>query len=102
MAMDANIADFPKAAEYFRRSSEQGDNDATYALAMLYKEGTGVAKDRQKAVQLLKVAAEEQHISSMVDYAIAVFNGDGVVVTALKLSPSSLDSKRVSDASSLA
>jgi TPR repeat protein len=78
MAMDANIADFPKAAEYFRRASEQGDNDATYALAMLYKEGTGVAKDRQKAVQLLKVAAEEQHISSMVDYAIAVFNGDGV------------------------
>ena len=78
MAMDATLSDFPKAADLFRRASEQGDDDASYALAMLYREGTGVIKDRQKATQLLKVAAEDHHLSSLVEYAIALFNGDGV------------------------
>ncbi len=78
MEMDAPVANFQRAADFFRRASEVGDSDATYALAMLYREGTGVAQDRQKAAQLLKAAADERNIAAEVEYGVALFNGDGV------------------------
>ena len=78
METDGAVANFVKAAEFFRRASTGGDNDATYALAMFYREGTGVEKDRKQGAALLKIAADENNIAAQVEYAIALFNGDGV------------------------
>lgn len=78
IAIDADFQDFPRAATLFREAAELGDMDAAYGLAVIYREGTGVARDRDESVKWLKRAAEERHIAAMVEFAIALFNGDGV------------------------
>ncbi|MFN3891612.1 MAG: SEL1-like repeat protein [Beijerinckiaceae bacterium] len=78
LAIDAEIQDFPRAALLFRKAAELGDVDAAYGLAVLYREGTGVPRDRAESVKWLKRAAEERHIAAMVEFAVALFNGDGV------------------------
>ena len=45
---------------------------------MLLREGLGVSRDRPRAVGYLRQAAEEKHVAAMVEYAIALFNGEGV------------------------
>lgn len=77
MAIDAEFQDFPRAAGLFRRAAELGDMDAAYGLAVLFREGTGVARDRAESVRWLKRAADERHIAAMVEYAIVLFNGEG-------------------------
>jgi TPR repeat protein len=52
--------------------------DAAYGLAVLYREGTGVDRDRAQSVKWLRRAAEERHVAAMVEFGIALFNGDGV------------------------
>jgi TPR repeat protein len=78
MAIDAEFQDFPRASKLFLEAAELGDMDAAYGLSVLYREGTGVPRDRAQAIRWLKRAAEERHIAAMVEYAIALFNGDGV------------------------
>ena len=63
---------------YFRSAADQGNPDAQYALASLYKEGKGVAKDLAEAARLLGAAALAQHPDAETEYAIALFNGSGV------------------------
>ena len=77
MAIDAEFQDFPRAGDLFRKAAELGDMDASYGLAVLYREGTGVTRDRAESVRWLKRAADERHIAAMVEYAIVLFNGDG-------------------------
>lgn len=78
IAIDADIQDFPRAATLFRQAAELGDIDAAYGLAVLFREGTGVPRDRAESVKWLRRAAEERHVAAMVEFAIALFNGDGV------------------------
>lgn len=78
IAIDADIQDFRKAADLFRRAADLGDMDAAYGLAVLYREGTGVPRDRAESVKWLRRAAEERHIAAMVEFGVALFNGDGV------------------------
>jgi TPR repeat protein len=78
MAIDAELQNFPRAYEMFRKAAELGDMDAAYGLAVLYREGTGRARDRAESVKWLKRAADERHIAARVEYAIVLFNGDGV------------------------
>jgi TPR repeat protein len=78
IAIDADIQDFPRAARLFRQAAELGDIDAAYGLAILFREGTGVARDRAESVKWLRRAAEERHVAAMVEFAIVLFNGDGV------------------------
>jgi len=78
MAIEGEIQDYHKAAELFRRAREQGDLDATYSLAFLYRAGQGVAQDDKLAAELLREAADQHHLPAMVDYAITLFNGRGV------------------------
>ena len=78
MATDATVADFARAADYFQKAMNAGDMDAAYALAMFYREGTGVPQDKQKGAKLLKSAADENNVAAQVEYGIALFNGDGV------------------------
>lgn len=77
MEIQGDIQDFRKAADLFRRSMDAGNVEATYALAMLYKDGSGVPQDRAMATQLMHKAADEKLVPAMVDYAIARFNGTG-------------------------
>ena len=43
---------------YLKRAADQRHPDATYALALCYRDGTGVSKDRLKAIELLELAIE--------------------------------------------
>ena len=77
LAIDAELQDFPRASGMFRKAADLGDMDAAYGLAVLYREGTGVPRDKAESVKWLKRAADERHIAAMVEYAIVLFNGDG-------------------------
>jgi TPR repeat protein len=77
LALEADIRDFGVVAKYFQEAADLGDMDAAYGLAVLYREGTGVTADKAKSVLYLRKAAEEKHLAAMVEYAIALFNGDG-------------------------
>ncbi len=47
------------AAEWYRKSAEQGDATGQYNLAMLYLDGNGVEKDKQNAIVFFKLSAEQ-------------------------------------------
>ena len=55
-----------------------GNPEAQYALGTFYKEGRGVPKDMHEAVRLWAQAALADNTDAEVEYAIALFNGDGV------------------------
>jgi hypothetical protein len=44
----------------------------------MYKDGRGVDKDMNKAMQLMGLASISGNVDAMVEYAIAEFNGSGV------------------------
>src|SRR5262249_61265140 len=69
--------DFGRAAELLRGAADAGNPDAQYALATLYKEGRGVAKNPGEAARLLGIAARAGNLDAEVEYAIALFNGTG-------------------------
>jgi TPR repeat protein len=62
----------------FRGAAEAGSPEAQYALATLYKEGRGVAKDAREAARWMGTAAAADYTDAQVEYAIALFNGNGV------------------------
>ena len=76
--IDAELQDFGKAADYFRRSAELGNMDAAYALALLYKDGRGVPKDLARAAKWMKQSADENIVAAQLEYAIMLFNGEGI------------------------
>lgn len=78
IAIDNDIQDFAGAAVLFRKAAELGDMDAAYGLSVFYREGTGVTRDRAESLRWLQRAAQESHVAAMVEYAIVLFNGDGV------------------------
>ncbi|MBM3608226.1 MAG: sel1 repeat family protein [Alphaproteobacteria bacterium] len=78
MEVEAEIRDYKKAADLFRRAMDNGDIDGAYSLAYLYREGLGVEKDLTRAAAILKFAADRHHIAAEVEFAIALFNGAGV------------------------
>jgi TPR repeat protein len=53
--------DYYKAAEWYRKASDQGYAKAQYNLAICYYNGFGVNKDINKTEELLKLAAEQGH-----------------------------------------
>ena len=78
LAIDADIQDFAGAAALFRKAAELGDMDAAYGLSVFYREGTGVPRDRAESIRWLQRAAQESHVAAMVEFGVALFNGDGV------------------------
>ena len=64
-----------RAAELFQTAARAGVPEAQYALATLYKEGNGVAKDDKRAMQLMQQAATAGNLDAMVEFGIAQFNG---------------------------
>src|SRR5262249_44725108 len=64
--------------ELFQSAAQAGNPEAQYALATMYKEGRGVQKDENKAMQLMGLASIAGNLDAMVEYAIGEFNGTGV------------------------
>lgn len=65
----AEKGDYVNAVIQFRRLAGEGDNNATFALAMLYRLGLGVAQSNEAARTLFKQAADRDHLSSQVELA---------------------------------
>ena len=63
-------ADPKIAVTYLNKAHELGNLDAQMQLAFAYQEGKGVEQDDQYAYQLLRDAAEADHIQSMGFWAI--------------------------------
>ena len=68
--------DFAAAAVSFQKSVELGDPDASYSLAILYREGKGVIVNPARAAELLAIAAREKNPAAQVELAVMLFNGD--------------------------
>ena len=60
-----------------RQAADAGNDEAQYALATFYKEGTGVEKNMEIAVRLLQAASLADNVDAEVEYAIALYNGTG-------------------------
>ncbi|TDR94646.1 tetratricopeptide repeat protein [Enterovirga rhinocerotis] len=73
---DENIA---RAARLLVVAAEAEIGDAQHALGVMHSRGQGgVAHDRAEAVRMFRRAARNGSIAGEVEYAIALFNGDGV------------------------
>lgn len=66
------------AFQHFRAAAENGDGDAAYALASLYEQGLGVARDIREVAHWMGVAASLGSVPGEMEYGIMVYNGDGV------------------------
>jgi len=77
MELESEVQDARKAAAFFEKAADRGDPDAAYGLAILLREGTGVDKNRARSLIYLRTAAEARHVAAMVEYGIALFNGEG-------------------------
>jgi TPR repeat protein len=66
------------AANYYRRSSDQGDSHAAYFLARAYGQGLGVAFDEQQSKYFLELAAMRGNDTAIRSFAPALFKGDGM------------------------
>jgi TPR repeat protein len=53
--------DYGKAIGFFHKAAAQDDADAQYDLGWAYKNGLGVAKDRQQAIEWYSKAAGKGH-----------------------------------------
>lgn len=57
-----NYHKYKEAAKWYQKAADQDDPDALNALGAMYEIGQGVEKDRQKAYDLYKKAAEEGNV----------------------------------------
>ena len=80
MALDASNGkpDFAKAAQYFLRAANAGDDDGAYSYGVMLREGKGVPQDIAESAHWLKRAADGGVVAGQVEYAIMLFNGEGV------------------------
>lgn len=67
-----------QAEAWFQRGIDAGQADAMLALAAVYRNGRGVARDDQRAAQLTRQAADAGSYAAMLDLAHAYDEGLGV------------------------
>ena len=60
------------AADLLKKAAATGDREAKMALAMLYLQGEGVARDPSRAKELLKQAAEGGHAGAALQLAMFI------------------------------
>lgn len=71
--------EFGKAAELYKKAAAEGDAYAMWRLSNAYNNGDGVEYDEEKALNLLKQAADAGCPEAECDLAIAyMFNGYGI------------------------
>lgn len=70
---------FEEAVEWYLRAADKGNADAMCMLANSYRDGDGVEKDMEQALQLYKKAiAIDGNIDSLLGLGICYMKGDGV------------------------
>jgi hypothetical protein len=62
----------------FEKAVAQGDSSAMYDLALLYRDGQGVAQSFKKAAELFTMAAEKGEVEAMLSLGVRYFQGQGV------------------------
>lgn len=70
--------DKQKAAEFYERAAEQGNDKAQFNLALLYAKGEGVPQDKAKAAELYEKAAEQGNPKAQSNLGLMYARGDGV------------------------
>lgn len=66
--------DFVKSAEYFTKAADLGSLQAMVHLYAMYHEGTGVEKNRDKAIGYLKAASEADYFPACVMLGMELMN----------------------------
>lgn len=67
------------ALQKFRKLTAQGNADAQFKLAILYRNGLGVAKDSFEAAGLFELAAVQGHAEAAWSLGLMYNNGQGIV-----------------------
>ena len=80
--------DYNTALKEWRPLAEQGNAITQYNLALMYKNGEGIAEDNVEAVKWYKRAAEQGYASAQNNLGNMYYNGEGCL---LYTSPSPRD-----------
>ena len=76
--LDGKTPDYNQAAQYFLRAANAGDDDAAYSYGVMLRDGKGGPRNLGEAVHWLKRASDDGIVAGQVEYAIMLFNGEGV------------------------
>lgn len=57
--------DYAEAVKWVRKSAEQGNADAQYALGKCYHFGDGVPQDRVESMKWFRMAARQGHSEAL-------------------------------------
>jgi uncharacterized protein len=68
--------EYAEAAELYRTLAENGNVSAKYWLYVIYRDGLGVAQDREKSRELLERAAASGHLYAMRDLSKRYLRGE--------------------------
>lgn len=71
---------YPLALEWFKKSADQGNNSARYALGLFYEHGIGTPINYPEAMEWYKKAAQKGSTEAMNSIALLYENGKGVPV----------------------
>ena len=63
---------------WFRKAAEQENATAQYHLGCCYRDGKGVAQDREKAAEWFRKAAEQGHAAAQYEFGLCCESGKGV------------------------
>ena len=73
-----NREDFATAIPLFRPLADQGNADAQYVLAMMYRVGDGVPENGAEAVRWYRKAADQGLAPAQLGLGLMYANGEGV------------------------
>lgn len=73
-----NVGDYPKAASHYRIAADNGDKNAQYKLARMYREGEGVTRSYEQAAFWYGRASQQGHAEAQYNLAILYEKGQGV------------------------
>jgi TPR repeat protein len=79
LLLNGSKADAARSADLMRAAAEAELGDAQHALGVLYARGELVPKDPAEAARWFLRAARNGNTAGEVEYAIALFNGEGTV-----------------------
>lgn len=74
-----NNSNYEKAFELFQTAANLGNFNAMYMLGICYKNGHGVAVDKDKMATWFLSAAKLLHVDAMFELGLCYLNGDGVM-----------------------
>jgi len=70
--------DYVQAADWYRKSAEQGNVTAQLNLGFIYHNGEGIDRDFVQAVQWWRKAADQGNPSAQYNLSASYLNGEGI------------------------